>query len=653
MKRICMCLLLLLMAGALAAARAETATVLVYMAGASIQAQACEDIYEMALAETGENVNVAILAGGAETWDIDELKGGRRTLMTLRDGDIETLEDWGKQSMGSGDSLLEFLEYGLTTFPADRTVVILWNHGAGSEAGVCFDYTTRDQDGLSLVEINDVLYDLSEDLGGFHIDVFGCDACMMATYEMAAMLSYYDIDYYIASEELETGLGWHYTPWLKALDDDPGMSGDALCRMIVDTYMDAALKDAPDDYLTLSAVDLAGMGDLQDVFEEFAAALMNQLDQDNAADVRRGRSRMYTFGSFVNGSWDMVDMAAVLDAYAKFDPDLAARARKCLSRAMLVNRQTDNLDPCCGLSVLIPQDTKDEFEEYVDGLDLSFYMPNWFGFVKAYAAGLSGGGYTISAPAASQASGEGFFSQIAAVLTGEPDHLSWSEDAETYVPRPPQQDALSGIQRDGYAFTASLSAEDMQYLDYVEGMLAIDITDDDAEGYVMLGMMRDNLVDWKGGKVYSLFDGKLPVFDGQLVPLFDQVSNAHGRRSLMRVKLNGEETYLVVEFSAGGGEGRIIGANAGYDESGLPIRTTTTLKEGDRIVPVYSMYVDTGAEDMEETEFDGDEIIWSKGMTVTYEDLSDEDEALNVMFCFVLNDVFGEYTMTDPIAFKI
>ena len=40
-------------------------------------------------------------------------------------------------------------------------------------------------------------------------------------------------------------------------------------------------------------------------------------------------------------------------------------------------------------------------------------------------------------------------------------------------------------------------------------------------------------------------------------------------------------------------------------------------------------------------------------MTVTYEDLSDEDDALNVVFCFVLNVVFGEYTMTDPIAFKI
>ena len=51
MKRTCLCLLLMLLACAFAAARAETATVLVYMAGASIQSEACEDIYEMALAD--------------------------------------------------------------------------------------------------------------------------------------------------------------------------------------------------------------------------------------------------------------------------------------------------------------------------------------------------------------------------------------------------------------------------------------------------------------------------------------------------------------------------------------------------------------------------------------------------------------------------
>ena len=43
-------------------------------------------------------------------------------------------------------------------------------------------------------------------------------------------------------------------------------------------------------------------------------------------------------------------------------------------------------------------------------------------------------------------------------------------------------------------------------------------------------------------------------------------------------------------------------------------------------------------------------------MTVTYMDLSDdsgEAEPVTMMFCFVLNDVFGGYDMTDPISFEL
>ena len=56
---------------------------------------------------------------------------------------------------------------------------------------------------------------------------------------------------------------------------------------------------------------------------------------------------------------------------------------------------------------------------------------------------------------------------------------------------------------------------------------------------------------------------------------------------------------------------------------------------------------------MEETEFEGDEIIWRDGLTVKYEDLSDEGDPLDMMFCFVLNDVFGGYDMTDIISFEL
>ena len=130
MKRIVFCVVLagLLLLGIGAAAEADL-TLLVYMCGADLQECACEDIYEMGIAENGDNVNIVILAGGASEWDFEELQGNTRNLVTLRDGYFESVEDWGWASMGSEESLLEFLEYGLTEYPAGKTAVILWDHG--------------------------------------------------------------------------------------------------------------------------------------------------------------------------------------------------------------------------------------------------------------------------------------------------------------------------------------------------------------------------------------------------------------------------------------------------------------------------------------------------------------------------------------------
>jgi len=635
------------------AAAEANLTLLVYMCGANLQEAGCYDIYEMGMAETGDEVNIVVLAGGASEWAFDEIAGNTRNLITIRNGEFESITDWGWASMGSGESLLEFLEYGLQEYPADRTAVILWDHGAGSEAGICFDDTTQEQDGLSLVEINDVLYDLNERLNGFHIDLFGCDACMMATYEMAAMLSYYDIDYFVASEELEPGLGWSYTPWLKAVSKDPGMTTEALCERIVDSYMEAGQEAAPDSYLTLSAIDLGKMEGLQSAMEDLGAVLLNEMAQGNAADVRRGRSRMYTFGAYADGSWDMVDLGAMLDAYAQFAPDGAAQARKAMGQAVRINRQSDNLDPCCGLSVLIPQDTKDEFESYIEGLDLSFYMPNWMGFVKAYAGQLVGGSHSFAQTTPQAVTGSGFFSQISAMIGESTNEMSWDEATQSYEEASQPTDVVATTEYD-YAFSASIAPEDLQYLDHVEGMLMMDISDEEMFGYVDLGLMQNNVVDWNSGEVYSLFDGTWPIFGDQLVPLYDQLKNEYGRRSLIPVRLNGEYTYLVVEFKAGEAEGRILGANAGYDANGLPIRNTTELNEGDSIIPVYTMFVDSGDDgELQEMEFDGDEILWEDGMTVTYEDLGEDDDKLEMMFCFVLNDVFGEYDMTEAIPFEV
>ena len=40
-------------------------------------------------------------------------------------------------------------------------------------------------------------------------------------------------------------------------------------------------------------------------------------------------------------------------------------------------------------------------------------------------------------------------------------------------------------------------------------------------------------------------------------------------------------------------------------------------------------------------------------MTVTYEDLSDETDPQEMLFCFIFNDIFGEDSMSDMISFTL
>ena len=654
MKKMICCLLVLALLPVLGCAAAEekTTTLLVYMCGTDLQSDGCEDLCEMAEVEAGDAINMVVLAGGAKEWDLEDLKGNTRNLLVIRDGYLEEQKDWGRKSMGSRESLQEFLEYGLKEYPADRTIVVLWNHGAGSEGGICFD-ETADDDGLTIVEINEALNNLDKTVPDYHINIFGCDACMMGTYEMAAMLSHHDIGYYVASEELEPGTGWYYTGWLETLKDDPSISDEDLCGSIIESFMEAGLENDPDDYLTLSAVKLSEVGALETSMEKFASVMTGQVQAGNLSAVRRGRSRMYTFGSFDDGSWDMVDLGAVLNAYAQFDSATATEARRCLSKAVVLSSQTDNLDTCSGLSILLPQDTTESFDEYRDGFNLTDVIPNWVDFVNAYVSELTGGSYHITGTSAGQMSAESI-SGSTFVSSGfcTAGCLAWDDEEESYGEEIEAEEIA--IQDTDEGFSAVLSQEDLANLDYVEGMLLMDVSEDGMEAYVDFGTMQNNLIDWKTGVVVSLYDGTWPVFGGQPVPLYDQTSNEHSRRSLIPVKLNGEYTYLVVVFPAGGTEGRIIGANAGYDENGLPIRNTTRLNPGDKIVPVYTLYYEEdGEEDLQESEFEGDEIIWQEGMTVTYEDLADETEGTDMIFCFIFYDIFGDDSMSEMIEFTL
>ena len=281
---------------------------------------------------------------------IDRFRGGfqadgnwtstRRYLLS-QDSDLnrlnsELVQDLGEVNMAAGESLVEFVSWAASSYPADRYVLILSDHGmgwpggwsdptAGSSGANQAPLTSRlNGDNLYLSELDDALAYLQDQDIVPRFDLIGLDACLMSQMEVYAALQPY-ADFAVASEETEPGLGWAYTAFLQELVQNPGMSTDQLAATIVDTYIqqDQRIVDesARADFLrqgsqiggffgapqvsaaqlarqleaniTLTAVDLKEFPQLVATFNQF----LYQLQDENQSAVASAKNYAQSFTS--------------------------------------------------------------------------------------------------------------------------------------------------------------------------------------------------------------------------------------------------------------------------------------------------------------------------------------------------------------------
>lgn len=206
------------------------------------------------------------------------------------------LADLGRTNMGEAAALAAFVTWARESFPAERTLLVLWDHGQGWRVDVGgqskavappgYRYVSHDEDfdaKLFNRAIQDALVGLP---GGSGIDVIAFDACLMAMLETAyAFRKVARI--LVASEELEPGTGWNYTRWLAPLVQKVGAVTPAeLGKMIVE-----AMKDEYGDIskTTLSALELGHVDALSRVLSDFADAARAYLDEDTVQHFKTAR----------------------------------------------------------------------------------------------------------------------------------------------------------------------------------------------------------------------------------------------------------------------------------------------------------------------------------------------------------------------------
>jgi hypothetical protein len=175
-----------------------------------------------------------------------------RRYYVTQDNDLQSVgsqlvQDLGEANMSDPNTLVDFVAWAVQTFPADKQVLILSDHGMGWPGGMSDPAPAARAESsaplasaignlMYLNNLDAALQTIREQTGLDKLEMIGLDACLMGQVEVLDMLAPH-ARYAVVSEETEPALGWAYTGFLQALEQDPGMSGAELGKLIVDSYV--------------------------------------------------------------------------------------------------------------------------------------------------------------------------------------------------------------------------------------------------------------------------------------------------------------------------------------------------------------------------------------------------------------------------------
>lgn len=595
-------------------------TILIYMNGSDLESNgggsASTDIEEMlAVLEDTEHLNVVLLTGGTLDWQRPEIPDESNCIYYLDEGRLELVCDMGEQNIGDPALLAGFLNLGLTYFPAERTNLILWNHGGGSVYGYGNDELTGD--GLVLTELNSAFASsmVSEKPLGF----IGFDACLMGSLETACILSPY-ADFLVASEEIEPGTGWDYAFLAELSENGDSLETPKLCKNIVDQYI--ACNNTNLDYwldtqATLSVINLNTIGYLAEAFEEFSKEIDVDMINGSYNDIARARNTAKAFGvsSEPDACYDMVDIDSLAMELAQTSPEKSEELTEALREAVVYSAHNVNIENASGVSVYFPFQSKSDVPDTMTYYQSMEILPEYTELISHFSERL---------------------------LNDEYDFSSFVEEAPV-------------LDEDGN-FTVQLTQEELDNTCNVYFTLW-EQEEEIAPGiyyYVELAETADLSIN-EDGTVTTEFDGTWTTLNDNWVCMYEIDRSDTQIRYAIPAFVNDLDADIIVVYDEQNPEGKVAGARLNSeDENNMASKQMIEIQPGDEIKLYYwaeLFYDDEVIEDESLTDgydqscwYEGEPwIVPEEGLTLEQYELDEGD----YLYSFSLYDTANDVHYTD------
>ena len=300
----------------------ESVVVMEYVIGSNLEnksGSASANIRQMKEAtKRGNALTFVMEAGGSDRWFTDGIDRSTYGRYEIAGGDLRKVDDLPFNTcMAEGKNLSDFIKWTKKNYPADRYMLVMWDHGGGVPYGFGQDLINRkesDATGQGTMATSELVSAIDE--AGVKFDLIGFDACLMQDIEIATALEPYT-DYYLASEENEGTYGWYYTSPFGKLAADPGMSTEDFAADMLSSYdqLNTIVKDEdgkPDALATLSLVDTTLAKPAHEEFSRFLENAGEVIRDDTGAYVSIGVAGTNAYGFSDDMQIDLIDYLRIL-----------------------------------------------------------------------------------------------------------------------------------------------------------------------------------------------------------------------------------------------------------------------------------------------------------------------------------------------------
>ena len=323
---------------------------------------ASADIVEMLTADLSENITIVLQTGGATRWQNTFVNPNKTQRFVIsQDKPFEEVANLPLQRATDPDTLSDFLRFCRDDYPADHTMLVLWDHGGGPFGyGLDSIYCGSP---MSLKEINTALSNVyTPDPENPAFDVIGFDACLMSSLEVTHAL-YGFASVYALSEESEPGFGWDYTGFLNKMSADPTMCPAAVAQAVADSFTDYYMKLNINvgevlsvQNVTFAVIDSKKAEELYQAYSELTKHQLKDAAEDISVLAEIGRCS-YNSPHVAASSYDiynLVDLGCYVDLMVDTYPEECSKIKNLLEEAVLYHRENGSLADTQGICVYIP-----------------------------------------------------------------------------------------------------------------------------------------------------------------------------------------------------------------------------------------------------------------------------------------------------------